>query len=170
MRFNSTAIIEQGSYIGKGTMIWHFSHIMPGASIGENCTIGQNVFIDQGVEIGSGCKIQNNVSVYKGVRLEDDVFIGPSVVFTNVMNPRAFIDRKKEILKTTVEQGASIGANSTILCGVTIGEYALIGAGSVVIKSVRPYSMSCGNPARHFKYITEEADIDMRYGKLKRRD
>src|SRR3981189_2447524 len=131
-----TAVIDEGCLIGENTRIWHFSHIMPRAVIGENCNIGQNVFVAPGVVIGNHVKIQNNVSLYTGVIIEDDVFLGPSMVFTNVMNPRAYIERKSEYRATRVRRGASIGANATILCGVTLGEYCLVGAGAVVTRDV----------------------------------
>jgi UDP-2-acetamido-3-amino-2,3-dideoxy-glucuronate N-acetyltransferase len=144
---HSSAVVDEGAIIGAGTKVWHFTHIMPGCTIGVNCTIGQNVFIDNNVVIGNGVKIQNNVSVYNGVILEDEVFIGPSVVFTNVVNPRSFIERKNEFKKTIIHRGATIGANSTLICGIEIGEYGLIGAGSVVTKNVRPFALVYGNPA-----------------------
>lgn len=142
-----SSIIDDGSIIGEGTKIWHFCHISEGVIIGENCSLGQNVFIGKNVKIGNGVKIQNNVSVYEGVEIEDDVFIGPSVVFTNILNPRAFINRKAEFLATIIKKGASIGANSTIVCGNTIGEYALIGASSVITKQVNDFELWYGNPA-----------------------
>lgn len=157
-QFHRTSLIDEGCNIGKGTKIWHFSHVMPGCTIGENCNIGQNVVISPKVNIGKGVKIQNNVSVYTGVICEDDVFIGPSVVFTNVINPRAFIERKEEFKTTTIKQGASLGANSTIVCGVTIGEYAMIGAGSVVTKDVEPYALVVGNPARLIGHVDKEGN------------
>lgn len=143
-----TAVIDEGCKIGAGTKIWHFSHIMSGAEIGERCNIGQNVFIAPGVKIGNGVKIQNNVSVYTGVICEDDVFLGPSMVFTNVLNPRSFIERKDEYLPTLVKRGATIGANATIVCGHTIGDYAFVAAGAVVTKDVPPHALVAGNPAR----------------------
>ena len=145
---HETAIIDSEVVIGRGTRIWHFSHILAGTTIGENCVIGQNVMIGPNVRIGHGCKIQNNVSVYEGVTLEDGVFCGPSCVFTNVSNPRAFVDRRGEIERTCVGTGASIGANATIVCGTTIGRYALVAAGSVVTRDVRPYALVMGSPAR----------------------
>ena len=143
-----TAVIDQPCEIGSGTRVWHFSHVMAGARIGENCILGQNVYVDREVRIGSGCKIQNNVSVYKGVLLEDRVFCGPSVTFTNVINPRAFIERKAEFRPTTVGEGATLGANATIVCGVEIGRYALVGAGSVVVRDVPAHALAVGVPAR----------------------
>lgn len=153
-----SAVVDAGAQIGEGTRIWHFSHVMPGAVIGANCIIGQNSFIDNNVVVGNNCKIQNNVSLYNGVIFEDDVFIGPSVVFTNVINPRAFIERKSEFKSTRICRGASIGANATIVCGVTIGEYALIGAGAVVTKDVPPYALVVGNPARIIGQVDREGN------------
>ncbi|HSA30233.1 MAG TPA: acyltransferase [Candidatus Omnitrophota bacterium] len=151
---NKTYFVHESSYvdepcqIGEGTKIWHFSHILKNSRIGKNCVIGQNVSIGPEVSIGNGCKIQNNVSVYKGVTLEDDVFCGPSCVFTNVYTPRAFVERKDEFLPTTVKKGASIGANATIVCGVTIGRYAFVGAGAVVKADVPDHAVVVGVPAR----------------------
>ena len=150
-----TATVEEPCEIGKGTKIWHYSHIMKGAKIGKNCQFGQNVFIDSMAEIGNGVKIQNNVSVYSCVKIEDDVFCGPSMVFTNVINPRSPISRKSEFKETLVKKGATLGANSTILCGITIGEYAFIGAGAVVTKDVPPYALVYGNPARLKGWVCE---------------
>jgi len=144
---HESSYIDFGAEIGTGTKIWHFCHIMSGAKIGSNCTIGQNVFISSNAIIGNRVKIQNNVSVYDDVVIEDDVFCGPSCVFTNVTNPRAFINRKQEYKKTIIKKGATIGANATIVCGITIGKYALIGAGSVVTKNVPDYGLFYGNPA-----------------------
>jgi len=152
---HSTAVIDAGATIGDGTMIWHFCHIMPGAVIGNKCTLGQNIFIDNNVLIGNNVKIQNNVSVYNGVVLEDQVFIGPSVVFTNVINPRSFIERKDEFKQTRVKKGATIGANATLICGVEIGEYAMIGAGAIITKNVLPYSLMAGNPARQIGWMSK---------------
>ena len=145
---HESSYADEGAEIGEGTKVWHFCHIMPGAKIGKNCSLGQNVNVGSRAVIGDGVKIQNNVSVYDDVIIEDDVFCGPSCVFTNVINPRAFVERKSEYKKTLVKKGASIGANATILCGVTIGEYSLIGAGSVVTKDVPAYAIVYGNPAR----------------------
>ncbi|HNK98711.1 MAG TPA: DapH/DapD/GlmU-related protein [Chitinophagales bacterium] len=145
---HSSAVVDDGAIIGKGTKIWHFTHIMPEAIVGEDCVIGQNVFIASRVEIGNRVKIQNNVSLYEGVMCEDDVFLGPSMVFTNVINPRSAVERKNEFQLTRVLKGASIGANATIICGITIGKYAFIGAGAVVTKSVPDYALVTGNPAR----------------------
>ena len=145
---HESSYVDDGCTIGAGTKIWHFSHIMKGCTIGENCNIGQNVVISPDVTLGNGCKIQNNVSVYTGVVCEDGVFLGPSCVFTNVINPRAFVERKNEYRKTTVKQGASIGANATIVCGHDIGRYAFVGAGAVVTRDVPDYAMVYGSPAR----------------------
>ena len=150
-----TAIIDEGCKIGKGTKIWHFSHIMPNCTIGEQCNVGQNVVISPDVILGRNVKVQNNVSIYTGVICEDDVFLGPSMVFTNVINPRSAIVRKSEYKTTIVKKGASIGANATIVCGITIGEYALIGAGAVVTKDVKPFALLVGNPARQTGWVSE---------------
>ena len=144
---HETAIVEEGFLLGERTRVWHFSHLMNGSRIGSDCTIGQNVFIDKNVTIGNRVKIQNNVSVYNGVIIEDDVFIGPSAVFTNVINPRSFIDRKNEFQPTRVKKGATIGANATIICGIEIGEYAMIGAGAVVTRVVKYFEFVYGKPA-----------------------
>lgn len=152
---HETAVIDEGCEIGKGTKIWHFSHIMPNSKIGENCNIGQNVVVSPGVVLGKNVKVQNNVSIYSGVICEDDVFLGPSMVFTNVINPRSAIIRKDEYQETLVKKGASIGANATIICGNEIGEYALIGAGSVVTKPVLPYALVVGNPSKQIGWISE---------------
>lgn len=152
---HSSSIIEDNVIIGKDTKVWHFTHIMQGAEIGERCNIGQNVFIAPKVKIGNGVKIQNNVSLYTGVECEDDVFFGPSCVFTNVINPRSFIERKTEYKKTLIKRGASIGANATIVCGNTIGKYALVGAGSVVRENVEDYACVSGNPAKKIGYVGE---------------
>jgi UDP-2-acetamido-3-amino-2,3-dideoxy-glucuronate N-acetyltransferase len=150
-----SAVIDQGSVIGEGTKIWHFSHIMPACQIGLNCNIGQNVVISPEVILGNNVKIQNNVSVYTGVVCEDDVFLGPSMVFTNVINPRSAVVRKDEYRKTLVKKGASIGANATIICGNTIGAYAMIGAGAVVTRDVPDFALLVGNPARHKGWVSE---------------
>jgi len=150
---HDTAVVDEPSLIGKGTKIWHFSHISENTKIGNNVIIGQNVFIGKGVVIGNGCKIQNNVSVYEGVTLEDDVFVGPSVVFTNVKMPKANIEQKNNFTKTFVKTGASIGANSTIICGVVLEKNCLIGAGSLVTKNIKENSLAYGQPARHIKYL-----------------
>ena len=152
---HTTAVIDEGAQIGNGTKIWHFCHVMPTAIIGENCNIGQNVFIDNGVIIGNRVKIQNNVSMYNGVICKDEVFIGPSVVFTNVVNPRSAIERKNEFKKTVVRKGASIGANATIVCGNEIGQFAMIGAGAVVTKNVKAYALIIGNPAKQIGWVSE---------------
>jgi UDP-2-acetamido-3-amino-2,3-dideoxy-glucuronate N-acetyltransferase len=144
--------------IGEGTKIWHFVHILAGSRIGARCVIGQNAMVGPNVQIGNGCKIQNNVSIYEGVTLEDDVFCGPSMVFTNVMLPRAHVSRKTEFLPTLVRQGASIGANATIVCGHTIGAYAMIGAGAVVTKDVPPYALLIGNPARRVGWVSRSGE------------
>lgn len=152
---HETAVIDDGCKIGAGTKIWHFSHIMSGCEIGEKCNIGQNVVVSPGVVLGKNVKVQNNVSIYTGVICEDDVFLGPSMVFTNIRNPRSAVIRKDQYVKTLVKKGASIGANSTIVCGITIGEYAFIGAGAVVVKDVDPYALVLGNPARHVGWMSE---------------
>ena len=150
-----TALIDEGSKIGKGVKIWHFSHIMPGAEIGDNCNIGQNVVISPGVKLGKNVKVQNNVSIYEGVICEDDVFLGPSMVFTNVINPRSAVPRKHDFQQTIVRKGASIGANATIICGHNIGEYAFVGAGSVVTREVVPFALVVGNPAKQTGWVSE---------------
>jgi UDP-2-acetamido-3-amino-2,3-dideoxy-glucuronate N-acetyltransferase len=152
---HETAVVDEGCKIGKGTKIWHFSHVMSGSEIGENCNIGQNVVISPGVKLGRNVKVQNNVSIYTGVICEDDVFLGPSMVFTNVINPRSAIIRKDSYFTTVVEKGASIGANSTIVCGHKIGSFSFIGAGAVVTKDVKPYALVVGNPARQTGWMSE---------------
>lgn len=152
---HETAVIDEGCQIGTGTKIWHFSHIMPNCVLGERCNIGQNVVVSPEVILGNNVKVQNNVSIYTGVICEDDVFLGPSMVFTNVMNPRSGVNRRDQYSKTTVKKGASIGANATIVCGNDIGEYAFIGAGSVVTKTVLPYALVVGNPARQIGWMSE---------------
>lgn len=151
---HESAYVDEGCTIGQGTKIWHFSHIMSGCTIGDECNIGQNVVISPDVRLGRNVKIQNNVSVYTGVVCEDDVFLGPSMVFTNVINPRSHVSRKHEYRRTLIRRGASIGANATIVCGHEIGEYALIGAGSVVTKDVKPYALMVGNPARQVGWVS----------------
>lgn len=151
---HETAVIDDGCSIGNGTKIWHFSHIMSNCKIGNNCNIGQNVVVSPGVELGNNVKVQNNVSIYTGVICEDDVFLGPSMVFTNVMNPRSAVNRRDQYMKTTVKKGASIGANATIVCGNPIGEYAFIGAGTVVTKEVPDYALVVGNPARQIGWMS----------------
>ena len=151
---HETAVIDEGCSIGEGTRIWHFSHLMTGCTVGKNCNIGQNVVISPDVVLGDGVKVQNNVSIYTGVTCEDDVFLGPSCVFTNVINPRSALSRKHEFRPTKVCKGASIGANATIVCGHVIGEYAMIGAGAVVIKDVPPYALVVGNPSRQIGWVS----------------
>lgn len=150
-----TAVIDDGCVIEDGVKIWHFSHIMPNCKIGQNCNIGQNVVISPDVILGKNVKVQNNVSIYSGVQCEDDVFLGPSMVFTNVTNPRSAINRRGQYAKTVVKKGASIGANATIVCGHDIGEYAFIGAGAVVTKNVPPYALVMGNPAKQTGWMSE---------------
>jgi len=150
---HESAYVDQGAQVGSGTRIWHFSHIMAGAKIGKNCSLGQNVNVGSRAVLGNGVKVQNNVSIYDDVVIEDDVFCGPSMVFTNVINPRAFIERKQEYKKTIVRRGASIGANATIVCGVTLGAYCFVGAGSVVTKDVPDYSLVYGSPARQHGWV-----------------
>ena len=152
---HETAVIDEGCEIGAGTKIWHFSHIMPNSKIGENCNIGQNVVISPEVVLGRNVKVQNNVSIYTGVICEDDVFLGPSMVFTNIINPRSAVLRKNQYAPTLVKRGASIGANATIVCGNDIGEFAFIGAGAVVTKSVPPYALVVGNPGRQDGWMSE---------------
>lgn len=152
---HESAFIDENCEIGTGTKIWHFSHIMSNCKIGEKCNIGQNVVISPDVILGKNVKVQNNVSIYTGVNCEDDVFLGPSMVFTNVINPRSAVNRKNEYMKTTVRKGASIGANATIVCGNDIGAYSFIGAGAVVVKEVLPYALVVGNPSRQLGWISE---------------
>lgn len=156
---HESSYVDEGAEIGEGTKIWHFCHVMSGAKIGKNCSLGQNVNIGGKAIIGDGVKIQNNVSVYDNVVIEDDVFCGPSCVFTNVINPRAFVERKHEYKQTIIKKGASIGANATIVCGVTVGEYALIGAGSVVTKDVPAYALVYGSPSRVRGKVDKEGNI-----------
>ncbi len=152
---HETAVIDEGCQIEEGTKIWHFSHIMPNCKIGEKCNIGQNVVVSPDVILGNNVKVQNNVSIYTGVICEDDVFLGPSMVFTNVINPRSAVNRKSEYMKTVVKKGASIGANATIVCGNDIGKFAFIGAGAVVIKEVPDYALVVGNPSRQIGWVSE---------------
>lgn len=156
---HESSYVDDGAEVGEETKIWHFCHIMSGAKIGSNCSLGQNVNVGGKAVIGNGVKIQNNVSVYDDVIVEDDVFLGPSMVFTNVINPRAFVQRKNEYKRTVLKKGCSIGANVTIVCGVTIGEYAMVGAGSVVTKDVPPYALVYGNPARIHGKVDEAGNI-----------
>ncbi len=150
---HETSIIDDNIEIGEGTKIWHFSHILSNSKIGKNCSFGQNCVVGPNVTIGNGVKVQNNISIYDGVEVEDDVFLGPSMVFTNVINPRAFIQRKDEFKKTLLKRGCTIGANATIVCGVTIGEYALIGSGAVVNKDVKPFALMVGVPAKQIGWV-----------------
>jgi UDP-2-acetamido-3-amino-2,3-dideoxy-glucuronate N-acetyltransferase len=152
---HETAVIDPGCMIGAGTKIWHFSHIMPDCEIGQKCNIGQNVVVSPGVKLGDNVKVQNNVSIYTGVICEDDVFLGPSMVFTNVINPRSAVIRKDQYLKTIVGKGASIGANATIVCGNHIGTFSFIGAGAVVVKDVKPYALVVGNPSKQIGWMSE---------------
>lgn len=152
---HETAVIDRGCFIGIGTKIWHFSHIMPNCTLGENCNLGQNVVVSPDVILGNNVKVQNNVSIYTGVICEDDVFLGPSMVFTNIINPRSAVIRKDEYLKTIVKKGASIGANATIVCGNNIGEYAFIGAGAVVTKAIPSYALVVGNPSKQIGWVSE---------------
>ena len=152
---HETAVIDEGVEIGTGTRIWHFSHIMTGSRIGDNCNLGQNVVVSPDVILGNNVKVQNNVSIYTGVICEDDVFLGPSMVFTNVINPRSAIIRRDKYMKTVVEKGATIGANATIVCGNNIGKFAFIGAGAVVIREVKPYALVVGNPSRQVGWMSE---------------
>jgi UDP-2-acetamido-3-amino-2,3-dideoxy-glucuronate N-acetyltransferase len=155
---HETAIVDAGAEIGEGTKIWHFAHVLSGSRIGSNCNLGQNVMVGPNVQIGDGCKIQNNVAVYEGVTLEDDVFCGPSMVFTNVLLPRAHVSRRAEFLPTLVRRGASIGANATIVCGHTIGAYAMIGAGAVVTRDVPDFALMIGAPARRIGWVSRSGD------------
>lgn len=152
---HETAVIDEGCQIGKGTKIWHFCHIMPNCQIGENCNIGQNVVVSPEVRLGNNVKVQNNVSIYTGVICEDDVFLGPSMVFTNVINPRSAVNRKGQYSKTHVGKGATIGANATVICGHDIGEYAFIGAGAVVTKDIPAYALVVGNPSKQIGWMSE---------------
>jgi len=156
---HETAVIDEGAKIGSGTKIWHFSHVMGTAEIGPKCVLGQNVFVGNKVKLGTNVKVQNNVSVYEGVVCEDDVFLGPSMVFTNVINPRSAIERKTEFKTTLVKKGATIGANATILCGTTLGEYCFVGAGAVVTKDVTPYALMTGVPARQTGWVSRAGNV-----------
>jgi UDP-2-acetamido-3-amino-2,3-dideoxy-glucuronate N-acetyltransferase len=156
---HESAIVDAGAKIGAGTKIWHFTHVMATAEIGENCILGQNVFVGNKVKIGNNIKIQNNVSLYEGVICEDDVFLGPSMVFTNVINPRSAVNRKEEFRKTLVKRGTSIGANATIICGATLGEYCFIGAGAVITKDVKPFALMVGVPARQKGWVSKSGVI-----------
>ena len=149
-----SAIIDEGAQIGEGTRIWHFCHVSEGAVLGNNCILGQNVFVANGVRLGNGVKVQNNVSIYTGVTCEDEVFLGPSMVFTNVINPRSFVERKTEFRPTLVKRGASIGANATILCGITLGQYCMIGAGAVVTRDVPDFALVTGVPAQQTGWVS----------------
>lgn len=153
-----TALVDTGARIGPGSKVWHFCHLMPGAVLGAGCSLGQNVFVANGVRLGDGCRVQNNVSLYEGVICEADVFIGPSAVFTNVINPRAGINRKDSYRTTYLEQGVTIGANATIVCGIRIGRYAFIGAGTVVLRDVAPYALVVGNPARQIGWMSARGE------------
>lgn len=152
---HETAVIDDGAKIGKGTKIWHFTHVMPDSELGEDCNLGQNVVVSPKVKLGRNVKVQNNVSIYTGVICEDDVFLGPSMVFTNIVNPRSAIIRRNEYVETLVQKGASIGANATIICGNNLGKYCLIGAGAVITKPVPPYALMVGNPARQIGWVSE---------------
>ena len=152
---HNSSYIDENVIVGKNTKIWHFSHILSGSNIGSDCSFGQNCVVGPNVNIGNGVKIQNNISIYEGVEIEDDVFLGPSMVFTNVINPRAFIIRRKEFKKTLLKKGCSIGANATIVCGVTIGEYSLIGSGTVINKDVKPYALVVGVPGRQIGWVSK---------------
>lgn len=156
---HATAIIDSGAQIGAGSKIWHFSHVMGLAVVGENCILGQNVFLGNNTVLGKNVKVQNNVSVYEGVVCDDDVFLGPSMVFTNVINPRSAVERKNEFKPTHVKKGATIGANATIVCGVTLGEYCLIGAGAVITKNVKPFALMTGVPARQTGWVSRNGIV-----------
>jgi UDP-2-acetamido-3-amino-2,3-dideoxy-glucuronate N-acetyltransferase len=156
---HETAVVDDGAQIGIGTKIWHFCHVMGTAQIGENCVLGQNVFVGNKTVLGNNVKVQNNVSVYEGVVCEDDVFLGPSMVFTNVVNPRSAVNRKEEFKKTLVKKGATIGANATIVCGTTLGEYCFIGAGAVITKDVKPFALMVGVPARQKGWVSRSGAI-----------
>jgi UDP-2-acetamido-3-amino-2,3-dideoxy-glucuronate N-acetyltransferase len=155
---HETAVIDAGAKIGQATKVWHFAHILEGTSVGDNCSIGQNVMVGPDVVIGNGCKLQNNVAVYKGVTLDDDVFCGPSMVFTNVLTPRAHVERKDEFATTHIGKGATLGANCTIVCGHDVGAYAMVGAGAVVTKNVQAFALVVGNPARQIGWVSEAGE------------
>ena len=155
---HETAVVDAGAKIGQGTKVWHFAHILGGTSVGDNCSIGQNVMVGPDVVIGHGCKLQNNVAVYKGVTLDDDVFCGPSMVFTNVLTPRAHVERKDEFAPTHIGKGATLGANCTIVCGHNVGAFAMVGAGAVVTKNVPAYALVVGNPARQISWVSEAGE------------
>lgn len=152
---HESAYVDENVHIGENTKIWHFSHIMSHTNIGSNCSFGQNCVVGPKVSIGNGVKVQNNISIYEGVEVEDDVFLGPSMVFTNVVNPRSFIVRREEFKKTLLKRGCSVGANATIVCGVTIGEYALVGSGAVINKDVKPYALMVGVPAKQIGWVSK---------------
>ncbi|MDF1876086.1 N-acetyltransferase [Sulfurimonas sp. SAG-AH-194-I05] len=152
---HKSSYIDENVLIGDNTKVWHFSHVLSGTKIGNNCSFGQNCVIGPNVTIGSGVKVQNNISIYEGVEIEDDVFLGPSMVFTNVINPRSFIVRREELKKTLLKKGSSIGANVTVICGINVGEYALIGSGAVINKDVRPYSLMVGVPAKQIGWVSK---------------
>ena len=155
---HSSAIVDDGAQIGEGSRVWHFAHICAGACIGERCSFGQNVFVGNDVEIGNNVKVQNNVSIYDAVHIEDDVFCGPSMVFTNVYNPRSAVTRKDEYRKTLIRKGATLGANCTIVCGVTVGEYAFVAAGAVINRDVKPYALMAGVPARQIGWMSRHGE------------
>ena len=152
---HKSSFVDDNVSIGDNTKVWHFSHVLSGSTIGENCSFGQNCVVGPNVNIGNGVKVQNNISIYEGVEVEDDVFLGPSMVFTNVINPRAFIVRREEFKKILLKKGCSIGANATVVCGVTIGEYALIGSGAVINKDVKPYALMVGVPAKQIGWVSK---------------
>ncbi|WP_319591543.1 DapH/DapD/GlmU-related protein [uncultured Draconibacterium sp.] len=156
---HETAVIDEGAQIGSGSKIWHFSHVMSSAKIGADCILSQNVFVGNKVKIGNNVKVQNNVSVYEGVICEDDVFLGPSMVFTNVINPRSGVERKEEFKPTRVKKGATVGANATVICGVTLGEYCMVGAGAVVTKDVKAFALVTGVPARQTGWVSQSGEI-----------
>lgn len=159
---HQSSIIDEGVSLGNGCKVWHFTHILSGSVIGNNCSFGQNCVVGPNIKMGNNCKVQNNVSIYEGVECEDDVFLGPSMVFTNVINPRAFINRRGEFKKTLLKQGSSVGANVTIVCGIVIGKYAFIGAGSVVIKDVPDFALVVGNPARQIGWV-DKGGVKMKF-------